>query len=371
MSDYKNETLLEEARREINEVDAQMAELFVRRMRAAEKVAEYKKEHALPILDTTREEQVVQNNAKLVEDETLREYYVNFIRNNMAVSRAYQSRLMEGMRVAYCGTEGAFAHIAAGKMFPGSIRVAYSDFVSAYRAVENGECDAVVLPVENSYNGEVGQVTDLMFSGSLYVGEMADLAVSHDLLVVPGTRAEDIKEVVSHPQALAQCAEYIRNNAWNTAEYSNTALAAKYVAEKQDKTIAAIASEEAAEVFGLEVLARNINASRNNTTRFAAFSRVESKRHSQRMGEHFILLFTVKHEAGALAKAIDIIGRYGFNMRTLRSRPMKDLLWQYYFYVEAEGDVYTEAGEWMMRELGFFCDRLKLAGTYFIEKSNS
>ena len=364
----KREDLLIKARNEINEIDAQMAELFVRRMRAAEEVATYKKEHALPILDTAREEQVIQTNAKLVEDETLREYYINFIRNNMAVSRAYQSRLMNGMRVAYCGTEGAFAHIASGKMFPGSVRVPYADFTSAYRAVENGECDAAVLPVENSYNGEVGQVTDLMFSGSLYVSEMMDLAVSHDLLVTPGTRLEDIKEVVSHPQALAQCAEYIRNNSWTTAEYSNTALAAKYVAQKQEKGIAAIASEEAAEVFGLEVLARNINVSRNNTTRFAAFSRVESHRHSKRMGEHFILLFTVKHEAGALAKAVDIIGRYGFNMRTLRSRPMKDFLWQYYFYVEAEGDVYTEAGEWMMRELGLFCDRLKLAGTYFNEK---
>ena len=364
----KREDLLIKARNEINEIDAQMAELFVRRMRAAEEVAAYKKEHALPILDTAREEQVIQTNAKLVEDETLREYYINFIRNNMAVSRAYQSRLMNGMRVAYCGTEGAFAHIASGKMFPGSVRVPYADFTSAYRAVENGECDAAVLPVENSYNGEVGQVTDLMFAGSLYVSEMMDLAVSHDLLVTPGTRLEDIKDVVSHPQALAQCAEYIRNNSWTTAEYSNTALAAKYVAQKQEKGIAAIASEEAAEVFGLEVLARNINVSRNNTTRFAAFSRVESHRHSKRMGEHFILLFTVKHEAGALAKAVDIIGRYGFNMRTLRSRPMKDFLWQYYFYVEAEGDVYTEAGEWMMRELGLFCDRLKLAGTYFNEK---
>ena len=371
MSKNNQNDLLTKARNEINEIDAQMAELFVRRMRAAEEVAAYKKEHALPILDVAREEQVVQNNAKLVEDETLREYYVNFIRNNMAVSRAYQSRLMEGMRIAYCGTEGAFAHIAAGKMFEGSIRVPYGDFTSAYRAVEAGECDAAVLPIENSYNGEVGQVTDLLFSGSLYVSEVIDLAVSHDLLVVPGTRIEDIREVVSHPQALAQCAEYVRNNDWNTAEYSNTALAAKYVAEKKEKTVAAIASEEAAEVFGLEVLARNINASRNNTTRFAALSRVESHRHSKRMGEHFILLFTVKHEAGALAKAIDIIGRYGFNMRTLRSRPMKDLLWQYYFYVEAEGDVYTEAGEWMMRELGLFCDRLKLAGTYFKEKSNS
>ena len=370
MSDKKEATLLEEARREINEVDAQMAELFVRRMRAAEKVAQYKKEHALPILDATREEQVVQTNAKLVEDETLREYYINFIRNNMAVSRSYQERLMTGMRVAYCGTEGAFAHIAAGKLFEGAVRVPYKDFVSAYRAVELGECDAVVLPVENSYNGEVGQVTDLLFSGSLYVSEMLDLAVSHDLLVTPGTRLEDIREVVSHPQALAQCAEYIRNNGWSTAEYSNTALAAKYVAEAGNKSIAAIASEEAAEVFGLEVLARNINASRNNTTRFAALSRVETRRHANRMGEHFILLFTVKHEAGALAKAVDIIGRYGFNMRTLRSRPMKEAMWQYYFYVEGEGDVYTEAGEWMMRELGLFCDRVKLAGTYFQEKGN-
>ena len=370
MSDKKEATFLKEARREINEVDAQMAELFVRRMRAAEKVAQYKKEHALPVLDATREEQVVQTNAKLVEDETLREYYINFIRNNMAVSRSYQERLMTGMRVAYCGTEGAFAHIAAGKLFEGAVRVPYKDFVSAYRAVESGECDAVVLPVENSYNGEVGQVTDLLFSGSLYVSEMLDLAVSHDLLVTPGTRLEDIREVVSHPQALAQCAEYIRNNGWSTAEYSNTALAAKYVAEAGNKSIAAIASEEAAEVFGLEVLARNINASRNNTTRFAALSRVETRRHAKRMGEHFILLFTVKHEAGALAKAVDIIGRYGFNMRTLRSRPMKEAMWQYYFYVEGEGDVYTEAGEWMMRELGLFCDRVKLAGTYFQEKGN-
>ena len=363
--DAAEDTLLDEARAEINAVDAEMAALFVRRMRAAEKVAEYKQRHALPILDASREEAVIQKNSKLVEDETIRSYYVNFIRENMAISRAYQQRLLGGMRVAYCGTEGAFAHIAAGKMFPGTQRIAFNDFKSAYRAVETGDCDTAVLPVENSYNGEVGQVTDLMFSGSLYVSEMMELAVSHDLLVVPGTKKEEIRRVISHPQALGQCAEYIRASGWMTEEYSNTALAARYVAEKGDRSIAAIASEEAAEILGLEVLERNINASRSNTTRFAAFSRVESKRHSGRMGEHFILLFTVKNEAGALAKAMDVIGRFGFNMRTLRSRPMKDLLWQYYFYVEAEGDVYTEAGEWMMRELGFFCDRLKLVGTYF------
>ncbi len=103
------------------------------------------------------------------------------------------------MKVAYCGTEGAFAHIATGKLFPTARKLAYKDFESAYRAVETGECDCAVLPVENSYNGEVGQVTDLMFSGSLYVSSMLELAVSQDLLAPKGARLEDIKEVISHP----------------------------------------------------------------------------------------------------------------------------------------------------------------------------
>ena len=340
-----------------------MARLFVRRMEAAEMVAQYKQAHGLPILDAAREEQVLRRGAERVEDETLRAYYINFIRNNMAISRAYQHRLLEGMRVAYCGTEGAFAHIATGKLFPSAKRVAYGDFGAAYRAVEDGDCDAAVLPVENSYNGEVGQVTDLMFSGSLYVNAMMDLAVSHDLLVVPGTAREEIKTVLSHPQALGQCAEYIRKHGWTPQEYTNTALAARYVAEKRDPTVAAIASEDAAGVFGLEVMERNINASRSNTTRFAVFSRSEDT-NPTRKGETFVLVFTVKHEAGSLARAINVIGQHGFNMRTLRSRPMKELLWQYYFYVEAEGNVHTEDGRAMLCELENFCDRLKLVGTY-------
>jgi len=355
--------LLKEAREEINQVDEEMAKLFVRRMRAVEKVAKYKKEHGIPVLDSSREDQVIRKNSALVEDEELRAYYVNYIQNNMAISRAYQHKLLEGMKVAYCGTQGAFAHIATGKLFPTAERIAYGDFEAAYRAVERGDCDAAVLPVENSYNGEVGQVTDLMFFGNLYINALTELAVTQDLLVVPGTKIEDIKEIISHPQALGQCAEYIRAQGWTQHEYSNTALAAKYVAGKADKTVAAIASKEAAQIFGLEVLAQNINSSRNNTTRFAVFSRSENKR-TQDPSEMFTLMFTVKNEAGSLAKAIDVIGRYGFNMRCLRSRPMKELMWQYYFYVEAEGCFHSPAGEAMMRDLCIFCDRLKMVGTY-------
>lgn len=360
-------SLLDEARKIINEVDSKMAELFCERMRAAEMVAEYKKEHGLKIFDAAREEEVIRRNSQFVEDVVLREYYVNFLKNNMAVSRSYQDRLMEGMKIAYCGTEGAFAHIATCKLFPTARKVAFGDFQLAYQAVVSGECDAAVLPVENSYNGEVGQVTDLMFSGSLYVNGMMELAVSQDLLAVPGTAITDIKQVVSHPQALGQCSDYLREKGFEQFEYTNTALAAKYVAEKGDKSIAAIASAEAAEIFGLSVLERNVNASRSNTTRFAVFSRAKNNHTSNEMGVHTVLLFTVRNEAGALVKAIDIIGKHGFNMRTLRSRPMKELLWQYYFYVEAEGNIYTEDGKEMMRELQNYCDKLKSVGTYVKE----
>ncbi len=356
--------LLEEARKTINEVDREMAKLFEKRMAASVLVAQYKKEHALPILDKEREEAVLKRNSSYIDDKCVREYYVKFLENSMELSKRYQYRLMEDMRVAYCGTEGAFAHIAVGKIFPTAQRIAYPDFESAYRAVEAGECDAAVLPVENSYNGEVGQVTDLMFSGSLYVNGMRELAVTQDLVVIPGTKIEDIKEVISHPQALGQCSDYIRKHGFVEREYTNTALAAKFIKENGDKTLAAIASEEAAEIFGLEVLEKNINASKSNTTRFAVFSRAEEEHATSEMGVHTIILFTVRNEAGALARAIDVIGKHGFNMRTLRSRPMKELLWQYYFYVEAEGNITTPEGERMMKELGSFCDKLKAVGTY-------
>ena len=354
---------LEKARETISRVDSEMAALFTERMRAAELVAAYKKEHGLPITDAEREAAVIRNGAQPVDDPILREYYVRFIQETMALSRAYQSRLLEGMRVAYSGTEGAFAHIATGKLFPSAEKIGFPDFESAYRAVENGECDAAVLPVENSTNGEVGQVMDLMFSGGLFVNRMLDLPVTQDLLVKPGTAVEEIRTVISHPQALGQCAARIREMGWRTEEYPNTALAAKFVASTNDRTVAAIASAEAAEQFGLAVLERNLNASRSNTTRFAVFTRAEN---TQTSGTCSALMFTVRNEAGALARAIDVIGHYGFNMRTLRSRPMKELLWQYYFYVEAEGDLHSPDGQNMLRALAVFCDKLKPVGCYTV-----
>ncbi|MBQ7088702.1 MAG: chorismate mutase [Clostridia bacterium] len=352
---------LEEARKIINDVDACMAELFVRRMRAVETVFAHKKECGLPILDPAREEAVIARNAALVEDEVLKGYYIDYVKNVMAVSRAYQSRMQSGLTVAYSGVEGAFAHIAAGRIFPDGNRVAYSDFKAAYNAVVNGECDAAVLPIENSYAGEVGQTIDLIFAGSLHVNGIYELEIHQNLLGLPNATVEDIKKVTSHPQALSQCHDYLKLRGFETEQANNTALAAKRVAEAGDLSLGAIASAETAAIFGLKVLEANINKSGENTTRFAVLSKVKADDPTL---SNSVLMFTVKNEAGSLAGAISIIGKYGFNMTALRSRPLKKHSWQYYFYIEIDGSVHSEHGQRMIDELSAVCDKLKVAGTF-------
>lgn len=352
---------LEEARHIINEVDSQMAELFVKRMRAAEAVYEYKKEFGLPILDQSREDAVCDRNSALVEDEVLKGYYIDFLKNTMAVSRAYQYRMQSGLKVAYSGVEGAFAHIAAGRIYPEGNRISYGDFKAAYNSVVSGECDVAVLPIENSYAGEVGQTVDLIFSGTLYINGIYELEIHQNLLGVKDATVEDIRRVTSHPQALSQCHDYIKMRKFETEEANNTALAAKSVAEAGDKSYGAIASAETAEIYGLKIIESNINKSGENTTRFAVLSKVRAV--SQALSST-VLMFTVKHEAGSLANAIGIIGKYGYNMTALRSRPMRKHSWQYYFYIEIDGTVDTEDGQKMISELNNVCDRLKVAGTF-------
>ncbi len=352
---------LEQARKIINEVDSEMAQLFVKRMKAAEMVYEYKREFGLPILDEKREDAVIERNSLLVEDEVLKGYYIDYIKHLMSVSRAYQYRMQNGLKVAYSGVEGAFAHIAAGRIFPESTRVSYSDFKAAYDSVAKGGSDVAVLPIENSYAGEVGQTLDLIFSGGLFINGIYELEIHQNLLGVPGANVEDIKKVTSHPQALSQCHDYIKMRGFQAEEANNTALAAKTVAEANDKSLGAIASIETAEIYGLKVIEANINKSGENTTRFAVLSKVKAASPSL---TSTVLMFTVKHEAGSLANAIGIIGKYGYNMTALRSRPMRKHSWQYYFYVEIDGSTDSENGAKMLEELNGVCDKLKVAGTF-------
>ncbi len=360
MSDLKT------IREEITEIDAQMAALFEKRMKAARKVAAYKEAHGLSVRDRKVEAEKIQRQKELIGDEELRSYYVLFQQSVMDIASAYQETLLSGMKVAYGGVEGAYAYLAAKKLFPSSRLISNPDFREAYRSVEKGENDCAVLPIENSIAGEVGAVMDLLYQGSLNITQIYDLPIRHRLMGIKGTKLEDIKTVISHSQAIGQCSRYLSKRHLITETAANTSAAAERVLEKGDPTVAAIASEETAELFGLEILDSDIQNAGTNTTRFAVFSRnlntpVTAGRNDH---ENFILVFTVKNEAGALALTLNIIGAHGYNMRNLKSRPLKDLAWRYYFYLEAEGDIHTQNGREMLQELSALCADLKLVGTF-------
>lgn len=358
----QKDNLLLQARAEINEVDKQMAELFCRRFRAAQEVAEYKKSRGLPVYDAEREREVILKNTALIEDEVLRSYYVSFLQSTMAISRRYQHRLMEGEKIAYSGVPGAFAAQAAQLIFPDATLVPCADFEAAYKAVENGECECVVLPIENSIGGDVAQVLDLAYAGSLYVTGIYELEIEQNLLGIAGATLKDIQTVISHPQALSQCAPYLRENGWQTQEAVNTAAAAMAVADAGDMSVAAIGTREAAQRYGLSVLASNIGSDNANTTRFAVFSRV--MRQPQKRDGRFLLFFTVRHQAGALGKAIDVIGETGFNLRALKSRPTQKSNWSYYFFAEGEGNLFDKNGQKMLDDLKQVCENVRVLGCY-------
>lgn len=355
-------TELENARKIINDTDKQIAELFVKRMNAVKQVAEYKRLHGMQVFDSQREADVIKRNSKLVENEELKSYYVSFLQSNMEISKAYQHRLLEGMHIAFSGVKGAFAEVAAKKIFPDGVTVAFTDFKAAYNSVVEGVTDCAILPIENSFNGDVGQVMDLAFFGPLHINGIYDIGIVQNLIGNDGADLNRIKKVISHPQAIGQCAEYIKANNLEIIESINTAVAAKQVAESRRNDIAAIGSEEAAKEYGLKIIKSHINESGSNTTRFAVFSRTAKQASTD--DKHFILFFTVNNEAGALGKAISIIGDNGFNLKALKSRPTKELVWSYYFYAEGEGNINSEKGTKMLSELSKKCSELKVIGSF-------
>lgn len=361
-------TELETNRLKINEIDQQIAKLFEQRMDAAKVIALYKKQYGLQIFDPAREQEVVKKELELIQNPDYKAYYLEFIHDLMDVSKKYQSFIVQGSRVAYCGIEGAWANIAAKRIFPGGNIISYPSFADAYDAVIKGECDFAVLPVENSFAGDVSQVFDLMHKGPLHVNGMYNLLISQALLGVKGAKLSDIKKVVSHQQAIDQCMEFIQKHKLEAVSAVNTAIAAREVAMANDKSVAAIGSTDSAALYGLEVLDPAINQNAMNTTRFAVFSTIMNKDFKAQDKCVFQLMFTVKNIPGSLATAVKAFGDADFNLRSLRSRPIKDIPWQYYFYVEGEGSLFSENGDALIASLKEICEEVKVLGHYTGEK---
>lgn len=294
--------LLQQARAEIDAVDAEMAALFERRMQAVADVVRYKAETGKPVFDAAREADVITRNTARLQNEELRPYYKAFLQEAMAVSRAYQRATLGRDTAAYQGVEGAWSHIALRRMFPFARATAFATWPEVFDAVQNGDSQFGVLPFENSNAGDVSAVLDLLYTHpDIIVTHMQDMPIQQDLLGVKGAKLSNVRTVISHPQALAQSSVFLQQHGFATESWLNTAGAAKHIAELNDPTVAAIASAETADLYGLEVLAAGINMDGDNTTRFIVIERAAQPPVMTGEGQRLSLLFTARHKPGQLA----------------------------------------------------------------------
>ena len=251
---------LQQARAQIDEIDAKMAALFEQRMQAVGQVAQYKAHTGKQVFDPAREALVLEKNTARVQNPELQPYYREFLKKALAVSRAYQHVLIGQDVAAYQGVEGAWSHIALRQLFPFAKAQAYSTWNEVVEAVERGDAYCGVLPFENSNAGDVSAVLDLLYAHpGLKVARMCDLPIRQDLLALPGAQLNEIKTVISHQQALAQSGPFLKLHHFATKAWGNTADAARYVAEQGNQTLAAIASAETAKLYGLQILAEGVN----------------------------------------------------------------------------------------------------------------
>lgn len=351
---------LDDARKKINHIDKEMAALFEERMKTVEAVAKYKQENHMPVFDAQREKTLITKNVSYIKEDKYKEAYLAQFNEMLKISKDYQKQMINKDKIGYGGTKGAFSHIAAMHLFPNHNYVAYITFDEVVKAVEEGEVQYGVIPFENSYTGEVGETSDLLRDHEVYIINMYDLRINQNLLGIKGAKLSDIKQVYSHPQGLSQCSLFLKGRDIEKISYANTALAAKYIAETQDKSKAAIASIETAKVYDLYVIEENINTTHDNTTRFIVIHKKLNK-----AGNHFQMLFTVKNETGKLAQAMNCIADYGFNMKSIKSRAIPDQPWSYYFHVEIEGSLQDEKAKQMLKALNEHCTDIKILGGYF------
>lgn len=367
---------LQQCRKEIDEIDQQIMQLFEQRMNISKSVVEYKIANHLEIFQPDREIEVIQKNINRLENPHLEDYARCFVQDMMTVSKSYQSDLLplkhdeqvktefiQNPVVGYQGVDGAFSQSAVENFFgEGTKNIGYPEFEDVYIALENGDIDYGVLPIENSLTGSINDNYDLIRKYGFYiVGETA-VPVSQCLMALPGTKMEDIKKVYSHPQGLAQSSEFFfQHRDMEPMPYKDTAMAARYVERTQDKTKAAVASPLAAKLYHLEILQKNIQNDKSNMTRFMIISKeLISKDDNDKVS----VIFTLPHQVGALYNMLQIIQQSKINLVRIESRPIKTQNWQYYFYIDFEGNMNEERVMRALTKMKANCHTLRILGNY-------
>lgn len=348
---------LENLRRDIDAIDRELVELFRRRMDVTAHVGEYKRERGVPVLDQARERQVLRNKGELAGEE-LRPAVITLYQTIMALSRRQQRDMMgqgadnpgvlrwreaqdgarppvPAPRVVYQGAPGAYSEQAALDFFGGADTAGLEQFEDCFLALREGRADYAVLPIENSSTGAIRQIYDLLTQYECYMVGETTVKVEHCLMALPGATLDAITQVYSHEQGLFQCERYLNAHPdWKQVPQADTAGSAQMVAESGDLTRAAICSARAAELYGLNILARGINHNTRNTTRFVVVSpRLELRPGADKIST----LFVLPHQAGSLHEVLTVFAVHGLNMVKLESRPLPGRSWQYMFFLEFTG----------------------------------
>lgn len=375
-------TDLTEIRAEIDDVDRQLVALYEKRIALSTEVAEYKIQTGKKVFDEERERVKLERVEELVSDKANKDGVRELFSHLMATSRKMQYRLIENhgltlrepyetmeaidkqhCTVVYQGVPGAYSYIAMKRFFGENVSNFNSDtFRDAMEAVKSGMADYAVLPIDNSTTGMVNQVYDLLEEYNNYIIGEEFVRVEHSLLGLPDAGLDDIKTVYSHPQGLMQCQRYLdEHRDWNTISQLNTAASAKLVLDENDISKAAIASEEAASIYGLKVLKARINDSDKNTTRFVI---VSNKRMFVKGAGKMSICFETDNKPGALYNLLSHIIYNGLNMTKIESRPIEGREWEFRFFVDFMGNIDDIEVINALHGIQEEANRLKFLGNY-------
>lgn len=377
---------LNQYRQQIDSIDRELADLFQRRMDVVDHVGRYKLARNMPVLDAKREQEVLSAKAALARDEAMSTDLAALFENIMAISRRRQRKLVQedasvpgyarckqaissarapvsDPKVVYQGVPGAYSEMACVNFFGPSCRAdGLEQFEDVFEALKQGTADYAVLPIENSTSGAIRQVYDLMTQYEFYIVGETTVKVEHCLMAPKGATLDTITHVYSHEQGLFQSDRFLNAHpGWSRIPCADTAGAGQYVAQTGDITKAAICSERAAELYGLEILVRGTNHNAHNTTRFVVVSPVMELREG---ADKISTVFSLPHEAGSLHRIMTIFAVNGLNMTKLESRPMPGHSWEYMFFLEFTGSLLAPEMDGILHELSQTAADFRVLGNF-------
>lgn len=373
---------LDELRKQIDEIDDKLSELYVKRMEVCKQIGIEKANLGSSVNVAEREKAVVNRITNGKSDDMKR--YLKLLYDTIFFqSKNYQGKLVKtksdtvntlkeilaserkgfpvSATVACQGVKGAYSGEATEKLFDISDVTYFKTFEGVFNAVDKGLCEYGVLPIENSNAGSVSQVYDLMKKYNFYIVKSVRVQISHALCAKKGVKLSEIKTVYSHSQALMQCAEHLKNLSVKTIEVENTAVAAKMVAESEDRSIAAICSDSCAEIYNLCTLERAMQDNGNNFTRFICISK---NLKVFKGADKISVMTSLANKSGSLNKMLSRFSALGLNLTKLESRPIANSQFEFMFYFDFEGDIESEDVLNLLGELENSSDKFVFLGSY-------